>query len=867
MKKSFTLWEYVYFIYSIINTKVMRCILVLMLVTIFQAHAENSYSQNARLSMELNEVTVQNVLDEIESQSEFFFLFNRKLVDVNRKIGISIENQDINETLALVFQGVDVDYIVIDRQIVLSTSDHLSKTKSILQPRTITGTIVDPDGEPLIGVSISIKGTSVGTISNAEGKYSLSGIPDDATLVFSFIGMLTQEIAAGNQTSVNVTMESDVFGLEEIVVTGYGTQKKVNLTGAVDVISSQLIKSRPAGNIVKALQGVSPNLNIYTNKTGGEMGATMEMNIRGYGSINGKDNLPGGSPYILVDGIEQDLNHVNPDDVESISVLKDAAASAIYGARAAFGVILVTTKKGRTDGVSVTYSNQFSFAKALHMPSVVNSLDWAAYHNEGAKNDGQGEYAVFNQETIDKMIQYQAGEIPPNEWTGPDPNNPVKWLGYYYAWGNNNWYETVYRPWVSSPTHNVSISGGNERSQFYISASTMDQQGLLRIGDDTYKKRFLNTRINTKVNEWMRFNFFSKLTGIVLGRPSYSQGSLYTNVARFWPTQHPYDPDGSMSDRGAQIWLDQGGRYNEKTNEFIITPGIEIEPVKGWVIYGNYRLKLNTKGNTNHEAKVAGTNVIGDPYIRRKNNNISSYMYEQYYNSPNLYSTFTKTLGSHNFVVTAGYEQELLTYHSTEAKKHDLITDNVPSINTATGNEYAYGNEGHWSTRSYFGRISYNYLEKYLLEVSARRDGSSRFAEDYRWGTFSSASAGYVISKEQFWEPIKQYVNLLKIRGSYGALGNQNVDNYLYLDRLPINTNLEYIFGNARPVYSGMAGLTSPGITWEKVRTFNIGCLIEVNFRIISIRIFRGPVIQVFLKTSRIPLSVCSSPKIKSRQS
>ena len=310
MKKTFTLWKYVNPIYPLINSKVMRCILVLMIVTVFQVHAEYTYSQDARLSLELADATVQNVLDEIESQSEFFFLLNKKLVDVNRKVDVSVSDLDINKTLAQIFQGVDIDYIIIDRQIVLSTTDHLSKTK--LQPRTITGVVTDQDGEPIQGVTIAIKGTSLGTITGENGEFSLSDVPENATLLFSFVGMSTQEIAVGNQTSINVTLEVDAIGIEEVIAIGYGTVKKSDLTGAVTTISNEdLTLGGTITDAARAIQGRIAGVVVQSNSS--EPGGSISVRIRGSNSISSSNE-----PLYVVDGFPTSFEvgvNIEPNDI------------------------------------------------------------------------------------------------------------------------------------------------------------------------------------------------------------------------------------------------------------------------------------------------------------------------------------------------------------------------------------------------------------------------------------------------------------------------------------------------------------------------------------------------------------------------
>jgi len=678
----------------------------------------------------------------------------------------------------------------------------------------ITGTVTDASsGELLPGVNIKVKNTTTGVVTDVNGKYTVSVSDPKVTLIFTFIGYVLQEIPVAGKSIADVAMVPVTMGLDEVVVVGYGTQKKVNLSGAVDVVTSKALESRPVANLTQSLQGVSPSLNVTVGNSGGEMGARMNLNIRGLGSING------GAPYVLVDGMEQDINNLNPNDIENISVLKDAASASIYGARAAFGVVLITTKKGRNDGFSVNYSNNYSFSAPTIVPHSVDSRRFANYMNLAGTNDGST--PLFQKAILDYMDDYLAGKI--DYWTIPYPLAPQYWLLNQGAWANTDWYHTNYKEWVPNSQHNLSFSGGDKRTQFFISGSLYDQSGLLNYGTDDYSRGTVSTKLNTNIFDWLKFNFTSKFSSVNIERPSYDKDLLYNRLARQWPTNAPYFPNNTPNYEAVQIWLEQGGMYNEKNNELSIIPGIEIEPLKGWIINANLRWRMNNWGMSNHEAKVSASLVDGTPFYLRADNNYATNNYSLFYASPNVYSTYTKSFGKHNFTIMAGFEQELLKYNSTYAKRWDLVSDEVPSLATATGRQEATGTIGHSSTRSFFGRFNYNLSDKYLLELSMRYDGSSKFPEGYRYGTFPSGSLAWVLSKESFWKPLENAVSMLKIRASFGSLGNQNVDNYLYIERLPISTNLAYIMGNERPNYVGMAGSVSPGLTWEKVNTKNVG--------------------------------------------
>ncbi len=809
---------------------IMKITLFLIFLSIGTTFSASTYSQGTKISLALDDVTVLEVFKAIEEQTEFIFFYRDKELDLNRRISINLHDKTIDDILSEILESNGNTYLVKDRQIVVgkaesnaSNNDMPSEAvnKPAEQEFAVSGRVTDGEtGEPLPGVTIILEGTTRGTVTDPDGNYKINAPSGNRALNFSFVGYSPLRVEINNRSAIDIVLIPDVQQLQEVVAIGYGIQKKINLSGSVDVITSSEINNRPVNNTVQALQGLAPNLNISVGHDGGELGGRMNMNIRGIGSISGQ----GGEPYILVDGIEQSIYNINPNDIESISILKDAAASAIYGARAAFGVILITTKQGQSGDIVLNYSNNFSYAAPLHLPKMVNSIPFAEYFNEAARNDGSA--PVFQPIIIEQMHKYQAGEI--EDWTMPVPWEPQYWLTYAGGWANTDWFKVDYKDRVPRSIHNLSMSGGDERTRFYISGSTSDQEGLMRYGNDNYSRNNLNARINTSAYHWLRFNFLSRLNRTDLNRPSYNKDLFYNNIARRWPTNGVYFPDGNLNFSGEQVWLQHGGRYIETGNEFFVIPGIEIEPFVDFVIHANYRWKMNTSDFSNHEARVIGTFTDGSPFFLRPNNYFARNQHESYYNSPNIYANYFKSLGSHNLTFLAGFEQEEVNYKSSYSRKDDLISDALPSLGTATGRQYSSGSLGHWSTRSFFGRFNYNFREKYLLEISARRDGSSRFEEDYRWGTFPSASAAWLVSRESFWDPLAEYVSMFKLRASYGSLGNQDVANYLFVERLPVFTNLTYIFGNERPNYVGMAGLTSPGLTWEKVNTSNTG--IDLGF-------------------------------------
>jgi TonB-linked SusC/RagA family outer membrane protein len=688
------------------------------------------------------------------------------------------------------------------------------------QQRTISGTVTaESDGMPLPGVTVVVQGSpGIGTVTNADGEYSLR-VPDDAdALVFSFVGMETQTIDIGTSNLVDAVLKTSTEALEEVVVVGYGTQKKVNITGSVDVITSEKIENRSAPNMSFLLQGTSPNLNIeIQSMRGGEPGAGGNWNIRGLGSISGND-----TPLILVDGVEMSIDRINPENIESISVLKDASASAIYGSRAPFGVILITTKRGKKGmGARVQYNNNLMVKHPMKRPSYVDSYTWATVFNQAAVNAGQN--PMYNEAQMERIKAYMEGDYP-YEY---DPDNPPNniWTGRHTGNANYNWPREMTKDFIFNHKHELSLSGGDQKTQYYVSGGMLDEDGMYRYGYDFYRRYNILANVSSEVTDWLRIDFSSKYA---LTKTDYPQGQ--TNQPRqrsLGFIMPPYTPKYNIN--GTYYYpyinlLKYSGRDKTETNDLWVTLGGELEPVTGWktkVTYNHNKTASRFTSNPKPVWVETGTGELGN--IGRAYTSFETRFSNSTYTLVNAVSSYEKNIGNHFIKALVGYEQEEKVYANLGAEKEDLITPEIPSISTALGALNTDDQIYHWATQGIFGRLNYNFKEKYLLEFSARYNGSSRFAPGKRWGFFPSASAGYNISKENFWEPVEPYVNRLKIRGSYGSLGNQNVSNYLYLSRIPINTELPWIIGNELPVYAGVPGLISDDLTWETITTLDIG--------------------------------------------
>lgn len=690
------------------------------------------------------------------------------------------------------------------------------------QSSTLKGVVEDELG-PVVGATVAVKGTTNGNITDMDGNFTLHGIKAGDVIVISYVGYVPQEIVYKGQTSLKIMLKEDAQQLDEVVVVGFGTQKKVNVTGAVSMVNAETIESRPVQNVSQALQGVVPGLNFSVNSAGGALNNTMNVNIRGAGTIgDGSDS----SPLILIDGMEGNMNAINPNDILSISVLKDAASSAIYGSRAAFGVILITTKSGKPGRTSVNYSANVRFVDALAVPKMLDSYRFAQYFNRAAENDGQS--PVFDQEKMDRIIAYQRGEL--TETTTAGSNG--KWNNYGGANANTDWFKEQYRDWVPSQEHNISVSGGNEKVTYLVSGNFMDQNGLIRHGGDNFKRYTLNARINAKINDYVQLNYSSKWIREEYDRPSYMTGLFFHNIARRWPTCPVYDNNGYYMEGVEIIQMRDGGRDKDQKDYTYNQLQLVVEPIKDWKIYLEGNMNTTTRFNHWDVLPVYAHDVAGDPYLFSWDGraagltSASELANKENFLTTNIYTDYFKEFeGGHFAKVMVGFNSELMKTRDLSGTMDDLITPDVPTLNTATGNPRTSGGYGHWATAGFFGRINYNYKERYLAEVNLRYDGTSRFIGDQRWGLFPSFSLGWNIARESFFGSLSNYISTLKVRGSWGQLGNMNTKAwYPFYQSMPVGTaSGSWIIDGERPNTASAPGIVSSLMTWETIESWNVG--------------------------------------------
>ncbi|MCD7940686.1 MAG: TonB-dependent receptor [Bacteroides intestinalis] len=697
----------------------------------------------------------------------------------------------------------------------------------VQQQIKVSGMVKDVLGEPVIGATVLEKGTSNGIVTDIDGNFSLSVNPG-VTLIISYIGYKTQEVQAVGGKSMNVTLIEDTETLDEVIVVGFGTQKKVNLTGSVGVATVKELESRPVASATMALQGLIPGLQISINT--GEIDKTASINIRGNGTIGDGSS---GSPLVLIDGMEGDLNTVNPQDIENISVLKDAAASSIYGSRAPFGVILVTTKSGKAGKVSVNYNNSFRIASPMNLPKMMDSYTFANFFNSAAINKGDNQ--VFSNETMQKMLDYQAGLLPHSLDARPD--NPNLWEDTWTkGYANTDWYEETYKSSVFSQEHNVSVTGGTEKITRYASFNYLDQGGLLKLGDDGLERYNAAGKINATITDWLKIKYSTRFTRGDKHRPIYiSNGSFYDYLGRqSWPNLPLYDPNGELMSNYPSILLEKGGKRNVRADQHYQQAALVLEPIKNWITNVELNYSIYDESMKQTTLPYNGYNADGSIIDKKEDTSLKqSYKKENYLNL-NIYSSYSYTLNdTHNFKVMAGFQAEEMKQDYSETTKYGLMNEDMPEFDLTTGlngkgeakDPYISGNHSEWATAGFFGRLNYDYKGRYLAEVNMRYDGTSRFRRGNRWQLAPSFSLGWNVVQEAFWKPIANVVNTFKFRFSYGELSNQNTTAWYPTYRV---MNLKSNDGSwlqdaKKPGTAEVGSLISTMLTWESVRSWNAG--------------------------------------------
>ena len=695
----------------------------------------------------------------------------------------------------------------------------------------VKGVVNDAMG-PVIGASIVEKGnTGNGTITDIDGNFSLN-VSSNSTLIVSFVGYKAQEIPVAGKTFFTIDLKEDNEMLEEVVVVGFATQKKVNLTGSVGTATAKDIGARPVANAVQALQGVIPGLNISNSGNGGELNATKSIDVRGTGTV-GKDAsgnaFSSGSPLILIDGMEGDLNSINPQDIESISVLKDAAASSIYGSRAPFGVVLVTTKSGKSGRAQINYNMNMRYSTPIKMPDMANSYEFVNLFDD-AEYNGSGKH-LYTDEYRQFVYDFMTGKSDDYIWGN---GSGGKW-NYDYSANNVNWLKEYYRNTAPSQEHNVSVSGGSDKMTYYLSANYMTQEGFMRYGTEDYDRYTITAKISAQLTKALKVDYSNRWVRTDYERPTYMNDDFYNHILRrARPVRAVYDPNGYlMSDINYIGVMRDGGRHNEQKDAMAQQLKITVTPLKNWNIIGEMNIK--TDNNWNHwEQFVVYSHYKDNPentytaLTSANKDQVSEYSLKTTYLNPTVYSNYNFSLKEkHNFTVLGGFQAEIMKYRDMEGARTGLVTTDLPVLNLTTDAD-SYTLKGlykNWKNAGFFGRINYDYNGKYLVEGNLRYDGSSRFRRGNRWILTPSFSLGWNVARENFWEKLADVVEVFKLRVSYGELANQNTTSwYPTYQTLGVTTNGgKWLQNGALTSVASVPGLISTSLSWEKIKNTNIG--------------------------------------------
>ena len=767
----------------------MRLIVFLFFVSLIHVSA-SVYSQKTKLNIKLENATLQQVFSAIQEQSEFDFFYKNEQIPANARISIQYQDEAIEVVLDKILKGTGLTYHLMDKDIVISTNGAAKSEILSQQQKTVTGKVTDTSNSPLPGVSVVIKGTTTGTITDFDGNYSLGNVPVNATLQFSFVGMKSQEIAFSNQATINVTLSDESIGIDEVVAIGYGTQTKKSMTGSIQNLNTEDLASIPTPQLTQKLQGKLAGVQIL--QTTGQPGQGMTVRVRGQASISA-----GNSPLYVVDGspIVGDLSNINPNEIESISVLKDASSTSLYGSRAANGVILITTKSGKAGKTAVSFNAYYGVQSVPQKgrPDMMNAREFAQF---------QKELAIENGRTVDPAYQ-----------------NPEQ-----YGEGTN-WYDLLFRV-APVQDYSLSLSGGTEN---FKTAAIVDYYNMDGVMLNSNYQRFsgrINTdfKINDKLNASLKIaptysiNNTPQSDGVWWTVPSIIQGAILTT-----PLAASKNADGTipLTATGPGLFPNPNW-YNvlqvvtneTKVSQLYSTAYLDYEPIKNLHLKTSVGAEINDNSFYNFTPSTAGSLFNPPPQIPKATQTIIKYAS---WISENT-ATYKKVIKNHSFDLLGGFTSQKYKANITNTAASNFPDDQIKTLNAASST-LTSGDVQEWTLLSYLARANYSYKDKYLLSAAIRRDGSSRFGSDNKWGNFPSLSLGWIVSDESFMPKIEA-LNFLKVRGSWGITGNNNIGNYTHYSSV---TSQNYVFNNV--LASGRVGTTlgNSNLGWENTKQVDLG--------------------------------------------
>lgn len=790
--------------------RIMKITVFFVLVAFIQTFANEAYSQKTKLSLNYSDTRLEVVLDEIEELSEFFFLANEKLVDLDRNVSITAQDKKIDEILDMLFAGTDVVYTITDRKIILAPS---FLTENVQQQRSVSGKVTDSGGQPLPGVTVVVKGTTQGTVTNADGDYILPNVPENATLVFSFVGMRTQEIEVGNQNSINITLEVDAIGIEEVVAIGYGTVKKATSTGAISTAKGEDLTIAPVTNVSNTLAGRLPGVMSYQRS--GEPGND-DATIR----IRGVNTFGDSSPLVVVDGVPgRSLNRIDASTIESITILKDASA-AIYGSRAANGVILVTTKRGAIGKPKVSVDVNQGFNQPTRIAEMADASEYAHALNE--IDLYRGIQPRYSDSEIQKFSD------------GTD----------IWRYPNTNWWEEVIKPRSYQNKNNISVTGGSENVSYFVSLGSQFQDGYFYNSGTFYQQYDFRSNIDINVSKNIKLGF--DIAGRLEDRnyPVRGAGAIFRMVQRGKPIYHGFWPDGTpgpdleYGDNPAIISTDATGYDRNKLYSFDsnLSLDITIPWIQGLSLKSNFSIDKSfmfrkifrtpwylyswdyESYNENNEPILEpGKKGYSDPQLEQQ-------MHDNQRLLTNVLLNYQRSFDDHNINFLAGFESIEGIGDNFQAFRRYFLSEEIDQLFAGGDQEKDNRGSGYENARlNYFGRVNYNYSDKYLLEFVWRYDGSYIFPKDKRFGFFPGFSLGWIMSEENFWKENLSLINNFKLRASWGQTGNDRINEWQYMAIYDLPSNA-YVFGIDQTNRLLLEGdIPNPNVTWEVANTTDIG--------------------------------------------
>ena len=773
---------------------IMRISTLLLFVCIFASYASDLSSQTAKVNIANTRMTIGDFIKQVEKETGYMFVYNKGEIDANRTVSLKKGNNTVGDCLNRIFDGTGVSFVFDDGYVVLTKHSQTQAAVSQQSGKLVKGAVTDESGLSVIGANVFIKGTTVGTITDMEGNFSLEVPSDNDILVISYIGYVEQQIPVKNRKNWSIVLKEDAQNLDEVVVVGYGTQRKGNIATAVTTIKSDVLQNRPVQTVGEALQGQIPGLSVTAK---GAPGESPKLQLRG-SSVLKSDNSS--EPLVLVDGVPADFNFLNPEDIESINVLKDAASSAIYGSRAANGVLLITTKRGKMGKPTFRYNGSVG----VNTPQSISSAEYARIKNEAERNMGRA--PIYTDEDISKFAN------------GTDLNR----------YPNTNWLDLAIQNSVTT-RHGLEASGGTEKVRYLVSAGIDHQTGIF----PNTQQNVFNVRSSTDISITKKFGISFDIRYQLRDMDALNnQEDIYKQLIQADPTMVAYYTDGSYGYNpgfftNPLVPLYEGGQKYTNRHEASGIFKLDYEIIDGLKFTGIANVKYTFKNEESRARKVFYKNYFTQEVFENGENSFSDRRdYNAYYNLQALLN-YKKSFGIHNLDILAGYQQESENSDWLKGARSGYPTDIIWELNPGPKDNWSNdGNGEHWALASFIGRINYDYDNKYILSLSMRSDASSRFAKGSRWSTFPSVAAAWRISQESFMKGIRSWLDDLKIRASWGQTGSATGLG-LYPSYTLISTG-GLILNNTYQQIASLKTIGNQELTWEHSDMLNLGLDVKV---------------------------------------